>query len=309
MFTLYLCVRRTRLPALTSGTPPTPPTAHKMPSFFVLSFPCVTTTSRKKAQEEASGQQQLTCEKCQKTFSSLGGWKYHTSRSVCDAKPDDEAGSSAEEVNSEHEASLNKANEKTNGKGKGKDKDGAAGSTSRKPAGKAAAAAAERGESNSGGGGGAHGRGRVQGHPPLAKPVASGEKKCKDTASRGSSRKASAAAAAAAASAAANANAGDDESNGGDGGRGRGQSSKKTEKPAASSGKIKGKEGSKEDEKEEGEDKKESQVREEREKKVVSLAGNICQSTRPPAMMTAITVAVFLLSKWAVCHTCMCSWG
>lgn len=30
---------------------------------------------------------QLTCEKCQKTFATRPGWKYHTSHSVCDAKP------------------------------------------------------------------------------------------------------------------------------------------------------------------------------------------------------------------------------
>ncbi|CAM9138237.1 unnamed protein product, partial [Scytosiphon promiscuus] len=28
-----------------------------------------------------------TCEKCQKTFGSRTGWKYHTQKGVCDAKP------------------------------------------------------------------------------------------------------------------------------------------------------------------------------------------------------------------------------
>ena len=33
---------------------------------------------------------QLTCEKCQKTFKTRNGWRYHTSHNVCDVEEEEE---------------------------------------------------------------------------------------------------------------------------------------------------------------------------------------------------------------------------
>ena len=125
-------------------------------------------------QAAASKPQQLTCEKCQKTFGSVGGWRYHTTHSVCDAKPADQ---SSEEAASEQDNPVNKAGDKGkgNGKGKGKGKDSAAESTSRKPPGRGGGGGGGSGPDERKGGGGA-GR-RESPPPPAAKPAASGKKK------------------------------------------------------------------------------------------------------------------------------------
>lgn len=52
--------------------------------------------------------QQLTCEKCQKTFGSLGGWRYHTSHNVCEAKPTEISAEAEEEEEEEPQANENK---------------------------------------------------------------------------------------------------------------------------------------------------------------------------------------------------------
>ena len=73
---------------------------------------------------------QRTCEKCQKTFGTRAGWRYHTSHNVCETKPSAEP-SAAVEVSSEQKTPLSKGK----GKGKSKGKDDTLESTSSKKVG------------------------------------------------------------------------------------------------------------------------------------------------------------------------------
>ena len=59
---------------------------------------------------------QLTCEKCQKTFGSKAGWKYHTTHNVCENKPaeeedEEEEGEEEEEEEEEGEEEEEKEEE------------------------------------------------------------------------------------------------------------------------------------------------------------------------------------------------------
>lgn len=53
---------------------------------------------------------QRTCDKCQKTFGSLGGWIYHTSNNVCDSRAPEPSAVEATAV--ERDASLKEAKDK-----------------------------------------------------------------------------------------------------------------------------------------------------------------------------------------------------
>lgn len=98
---------------------------------------------------KADPDSQRTCEKCQKTFGSLGGWKYHTSNNVCKPKPSEPAKPKRSEPATEAgvvkgEGSLKEDNGKGKDRGTGTDegKESASRSTNRRSSAKVAAVAA-----------------------------------------------------------------------------------------------------------------------------------------------------------------------